>query len=72
MRLFLWSHHPLIEIWNRNDGSLARHGTGTGDLRVMSLRPFPEPAVELFIEIPMAASFSKIIKIIYGYDFKSH
>jgi hypothetical protein len=43
MRLFR-SHHPLIEIRNRNDDSLACYGTSTGDLRVMRLRPFPEPA----------------------------
>jgi hypothetical protein len=43
MRLFR-SHHPLIEIRNRDDDSLACYGTSTGDLRVMRLRPFPEPA----------------------------
>jgi hypothetical protein len=44
MRLFLWSHHPLIEIRNRDDGSLARYDTGSSGLRIMRLRPFPEPA----------------------------
>src|SRR5271169_3852848 len=44
MRLFLWGHHSLIEIRNRDDGSLARYGASIGDLRIMRLRPFPEPA----------------------------
>jgi hypothetical protein len=44
MRLFLWSRHPLIEIRSRDDSSLARYGASTGDLRIMRLRPFPEPA----------------------------
>jgi hypothetical protein len=44
MRLLLWSHACLIESRNRDDGGLARYGTSTGNLRVMRLRPFPEPA----------------------------
>ena len=44
MRLFLWSHDCLIESRNLDDGSLAGYGASTGDLRVMRLRPFPEPA----------------------------
>jgi hypothetical protein len=42
MRLFRWSHHPLIEIRSRDDGSLARYYGANGDLRVMRLRPFPK------------------------------
>jgi hypothetical protein len=44
MRLFFRSHHRLIEIRNRDDSSLGRYGTGTGDLWVMRLRSFPESA----------------------------
>ena len=44
MRLFVWRHDWLIERWNRDDGSLARYGASVGDLRIMRLRPFPEPA----------------------------
>jgi hypothetical protein len=44
MRLFLGSHHSLIEIRNWDDGSLGRYGASSGDLRIMRLRPFPEPA----------------------------
>ena len=37
MRLFLRSRHPLIGLRSRNDGSLARCGASSGDLRVMRL-----------------------------------
>ena len=44
MRLFLWCHYSLIEILNRDDGSRAGYGASSSDLRIMRLRPFPEPA----------------------------
>jgi len=37
MRLFLRSRHPLIGLRSPNDGSLARCGASSGDLRVMRL-----------------------------------
>ena len=53
MRLFLWGHHSLIESRNRDDGSLARYGASTGDLRICASDHFLNPLVGLLIEIPM-------------------
>jgi hypothetical protein len=52
MRLFLWSHHPLIEIRNRDDSSLTR-ATARAPATFGSCASdhFLNPLVGLFIEI---------------------
>ncbi len=72
MRLFVWSHYPLIGIRNGDDSNLGRYGASSGNLRVMRLRPFPEPARGTTMEIPMTGILSELLKTRYGDDFKSY
>src|SRR5271166_5117042 len=69
MRLLLWSHDCLIESRNRDDGGLARYGASSGGLRIMRLRPFPEPARRTtHRDTHDWHPFSEFQKIIYGDD----
>jgi hypothetical protein len=59
----------LIEIRNWDDGSLGRYGASSGDLRIMRLRPFPEPARRTtHRDTHDWHPFSEFQKIIYGDD----
>jgi hypothetical protein len=53
MRLFIWDHPSLIEIRNRDDGSLARYARAPAIFGSCASDHFLNPLVGLLIEIPM-------------------